>query len=147
MDLTSLAMLGALAGVTWLVLFRRPGRVRAASPAQATRHAAVRTVAAPGPAAPRPQPFHAVSIETDAVPCTAVRQLGDQRFLSSEAPPLPLPGCDRGRCECRYRHHEDRRSHEERRMPFTAFGGFGVQEVEGERRRRRDRRKRRRLQH
>ena len=32
------------------------------------------------------------------------------RYLSSEAPLLPLDQCDRpDQCECRYRHYEDRR--------------------------------------
>jgi hypothetical protein len=38
------------------------------------------------------------------------------RYLSSETPPaLPLKGCAKVACTCRYRHHDDRRS--DRRAP------------------------------
>jgi hypothetical protein len=146
MELTSLAIIAALAAVTALVLFRRPGRVRATGPDQDRRPAVTRKSSEPVRAAApavRRMCTHAVSVESDSMVCDAARKLGDQRFLSAEAPPLPLPGCDRGRCECRYVHHEDRRVGEERRMPFTAFGGFGLQSPEGERRKRLDRRGRR----
>jgi hypothetical protein len=146
MELTSLAIIAALAAVTGLVLFRRPGRVRAAGPDDGRRPATARapneTVQAAKPVVRR-MCTHAVSVESDFMVCDAARTLGDKRFLSAEAPPLPLPGCDRGRCECRYVHHEDRRVGDERRMPFTAFGGFGLQNVEGERRKRLDRRRKR----
>lgn len=32
-----------------------------------------------------------------------------RRFLSRQAPTLPLKACDQARCKCRYAHHEDRR--------------------------------------
>jgi hypothetical protein len=35
--------------------------------------------------------------------------LRGQRFLSREAPQLPLKACDREDCTCRYEHHQDRR--------------------------------------
>jgi len=143
MELTSLAIIAALAAVTGLVLFRRPGRVRAAGPEDSRRPAATRKPDAPfqqATPAVRRMCTHAVSVESDFMVCDAARKLGDKRFLSAEAPPLPLPGCDSGRCECRYVHHEDRRVGDERRMPFTAFGGFGLQNPEGERRKRLDRR-------
>jgi hypothetical protein len=145
MELTSLAIIAVLAAATGLVLFRRPGRVRAEGPA-GDRDPAARKPNEPVRATPpavRPMCTHAVSVESDFMVCDAARKLGDKRFLSAEAPPLPLPDCDRGRCECRYVHHEDRRVGDERRMPFTAFGGFGVQSPEGERRKRLDRRRNR----
>jgi hypothetical protein len=67
----------------------------------------------PPPAAetPRkvPQKFHAVSIVPGVRACSQAQALQGQRFLSSEAPPLPLKKCDYPRCQCRYEHHEDRR--------------------------------------
>ena len=55
-------------------------------------------------------PWHAVAV----VPCTAACQLARQsshlRFLSREAPALPLAGCHMRSCTCRYRHFQDRRS-------------------------------------
>lgn len=53
--------------------------------------------------------FHAVSIVPGSLACAAAHGLSQKRFLSREAPVLPLKTCDRGDCECRYEHHEDRR--------------------------------------
>lgn len=36
--------------------------------------------------------------------------LQGQRFLSREAPPLPLKNCPNGNCECHYQHYDDRRA-------------------------------------
>lgn len=64
------------------------------------------------PAAPARKPvnrFHAVSIAPGPRCCGAARELRGQRFLSSDAPALPLAGCDRKDCTCRYEHYQDRR--------------------------------------
>ena len=55
------------------------------------------------------KPYHAVTIATGPRACAAARALRDQRFLSREAPPLPLKNCDSGECTCRYEHYDDRR--------------------------------------
>ncbi|MFT3907354.1 MAG: hypothetical protein QM718_13725 [Steroidobacteraceae bacterium] len=56
-------------------------------------------------------PYHAVSVRSGRFgACDLARQCAQRRFLSSEAPPLPLPGCNQARCDCRYVHHEDRRA-------------------------------------
>ncbi len=52
---------------------------------------------------------HAVSILPGSRPCAAARKLRGKRFLSRQAPTLPLPECSRSDCECRYQHHGDRR--------------------------------------
>jgi hypothetical protein len=54
-------------------------------------------------------PWHAVSVVPSDGACTKARSLSRQRFLSNEAPPLPLQSCDARTCRCHYRHHEDRR--------------------------------------
>jgi len=66
---------------------------------------------APAAAAPRKAlpKFHAVSIVPGARACAVAQAMSGQRFLSSEAPPLPLKKCSSSRCECRYEHYEDRR--------------------------------------
>ena len=64
--------------------------------------------------------FHAVSIKHAADACTAARDLGGKRFLSADAPTLPLPDCDAGNCDCRFVHHGDRRYPNDRRSPFAA---------------------------
>lgn len=152
MVLSNLVIVVVLAAITYLVLFRRHNRLRTAErpagrgtvSAMAADESSVATSPSEGAAA-SPMPArrmctHAVSIERDLLPCKAVQDLGDQRFLSHEAPDLPLAGCDRDKCTCRYLHHSDRRSNEERRLPFVTHKGFGF-EVDGERRKKNDRRR------
>ena len=63
-----------------------------------------------GAAAKRPpSAHHAVSIVPGSRCCAAVQALEGRRFLSRDAPVLPLRQCDRPECTCRYQHHEDRR--------------------------------------
>ena len=63
--------------------------------------------------------YHAVSIRAGTRCCQAVEALGDQRFLSAEAPHLPLQECTmNGRCRCRYQHHTDRRDDFRRDVDF-----------------------------
>jgi hypothetical protein len=54
--------------------------------------------------------YHAVSIETGRNCCHEARALKGKRFLSREAPSLPLRNCSSDNCLCRYQHHEDRRA-------------------------------------
>lgn len=86
--------------------------------------------------APRER-WHAVRVVPGKVSCEAVRQLRSQRFLSAEAPRLPLPGCAAGTgCDCVYRHYADRRSGPRR----AAERGFVPSPAPEERRECRDRR-------
>ncbi len=64
-------------------------------------------------------PFHAVSVEPGLRACEAARKLEGRRFLSSSAPTLPVPECSRSKCQCRYVHHNDRRSARDRRVNFA----------------------------
>jgi hypothetical protein len=60
-------------------------------------------------------PFHSVEIRVTNDACQAAQNTNGERFLSAEAPPLPLSQCDRpDRCQCRYRHYEDRRGNSRR---------------------------------
>jgi len=55
--------------------------------------------------------FHGVEIVAPSGCCEAAMHQVGQRFLSEEAPILPLAGCDRvTRCRCKYRHYTDRRT-------------------------------------
>ena len=63
-------------------------------------------------------PYHAVSIETGMRSCEAAREFEGIRFLSSEAPMLPLDRCTQSTCQCRYVHHDDRRNQRDRRVQF-----------------------------
>ncbi len=88
--------------------------------------------------------FHAVSIRPGSNACAAAKSMSGERFLSAEAPPIPLPQCDASRCDCRFQHHADRRSGKDRRSPFTAggvsaeTGNYGVERRDGRERRRAD---------
>lgn len=62
----------------------------------------------------RRRAFHAVAIRPAANPCSAARMAYGKRYLSTEAPGIPLPGCDCGNCTCVYVHFEDRRAHQRR---------------------------------
>ena len=66
--------------------------------------------------------FHAVSIRFAADACNGAKGLAGTRFLAAEAPELPLSTCDASSCQCRFVHHQDRRSGKDRRSPFAAGG-------------------------
>jgi hypothetical protein len=57
-----------------------------------------------------PHRWHAVTITAPPSACEAALACKGKRFLSSEAPRLPLTRCDAGRCDCKYRHFPDRRA-------------------------------------
>jgi len=56
------------------------------------------------------QPFHAVSILPEEAGCPAAASIKAQRFLSENAPRLPLADCSAVNCRCKYLHYADRRS-------------------------------------
>jgi hypothetical protein len=54
--------------------------------------------------------WHAVSVKPGGGACNAAVSGKNRRWLSREAPLLPLPGCTRpDACQCTYNHHDDRR--------------------------------------
>ena len=64
-----------------------------------------------GPYGGHTQLFHGVEITSNAPQCPAIIALGHHRFLSDEAPRLPIIGCDRrNACRCVYKHFADRRT-------------------------------------
>jgi hypothetical protein len=64
----------------------------------------------PGRSAPAINPYHAVSILPGTGACAAANRFSGQRMLPKQAPRLPLPGCDAKICDCRFKHHKDRRA-------------------------------------
>jgi hypothetical protein len=59
---------------------------------------------------PRSQPWHAVSIVPRGAACNEAIALREKRFLSPQAPQLPLPNCPhKDHCSCIYKHYADRR--------------------------------------
>jgi hypothetical protein len=61
-------------------------------------------------------PYHAVGIAPGAASCKAVAEHKGRRYLSAEAPKLPLAACDARSCHCRFVHFEDRRDGDDRRQ-------------------------------
>lgn len=85
--------------------------------------------------------YHSVSIRTAGKSCSAANAIEGQRYLSSEAPQLPLADCDRPeKCRCRFIHHEDRRSGDERRNPYRHSISADTGSYREEQRKRGDRR-------
>lgn len=124
---TKLLIVAGLLLVIWLLLrLRKPAHKEAA------------TETAPQP---RNTAYHAVSIKFGKQACAAAQALSGRRFLSNAAPRLPLADCNAAQCECRFVHHNDRRSGKDRRSPFAGAsieGGTGS--FQQERRGRSDRR-------
>jgi hypothetical protein len=70
-----------------------------------------------------PKQWHAISIDAKASSCAAAQELRKKRFLSKEAPILPLANCSNpGSCPCTYKHHDDRRG-KSRRGDGTGMTG------------------------
>ena len=59
--------------------------------------------------------WHAVTVSAGQNACAAAKACKGKRFLSKEAPSLPLEGCDSAKCHCTYRHFDDRRGAPRRR--------------------------------
>lgn len=86
-------------------------------------------------------PYHAVSIKFAPNACASAKAMDGKRFLSGAAPRLPLPECDVLDCKCRFVHHADRRTGDDRRSTFPhGFGNADTGNYEQERRKRRERR-------
>jgi hypothetical protein len=66
--------------------------------------------------------WHAVSVATNGECCEAASGMHKMRFLSADAPVIPLTGCSRrDSCRCFYKHHEDRRGQLRRREEITGL--------------------------
>lgn len=64
--------------------------------------------------------YPGVAIKLCANACKAAEKLENIRYLSGEAPLLPLPGCDKLKCACKYVHYDDRRDiNEDRRHAYS----------------------------
>lgn len=86
-----------------------------------------------------PKTYHCVEVRKGSPACKAVLDLGDTRFLSEEAPSLPLSGCTMEKCTCSFIHYDDRRD-DDRRHPYKQWASLPPT-TEGERRKRTERRK------
>jgi hypothetical protein len=58
-----------------------------------------------------PAKWHAVTVVLRESSCAAAALCRNTKFLSREAPRLPLPTCPHPeKCPCTFRHYEDRRA-------------------------------------
>lgn len=74
--------------------------------------------------------YHCVSIENEASCCEQVEAIKGTRFLSKEAPNIPMKDCTQAQCQCYYQHFDDRRqAGNDRRVDYgmtkDLFGAFG----------------------
>jgi hypothetical protein len=84
--------------------------------------------------------YHSVSVLTGAPCCKAAAGVRGRKFLSSEAPALPLTDCTMpGQCKCRFQKHSDRRSgDDDRRLLGSSqrsvwYGGEEKRQARGRR--------------
>ena len=84
--------------------------------------------------------FHAVSLKFSSAACEAANEIEGKRFLSREAPRIPLQECDVPACKCHFIHHNDRRVADDRREQYRQvnIGDTGI--IQMERRHRGERR-------
>lgn len=83
--------------------------------------------------------YHCVEVRSGSTACKAARDLANVRFLSDQAPRLPVSGCTAQKCTCSFIHHEDRRD-DDRRHPYGQWAAVPPG-IGGERRSRTERRK------
>ena len=122
----SILLIAVAGGLAWLLLRLFPGRGKART-------------GMPG-VSPKSHPYHAVSIHTGSSGCPPAKALKQKRFLSGEAPQLPLAECTSQKCHCVYQHHTDRRSGNGNRRAIGS-AAVGMLRGDGERRRTSGRRK------
>src|ERR1700761_371645 len=87
------------------------------------------------------QPWYSVSIAIKKMSCDEAKGMDGRRFLSKQAPRLPLSGCTRSEhCPCTYRHHQDRRAGPRREEEQSGLrrparperrGGHGRRKLDG----------------
>lgn len=105
---------------------------------RSNRQRSAHSLPAPGVAAQKR--YHCVEVRAGTPACEPVLQFGQTRFLSDEAPVLPVQGCSVQQCTCGYVHHDDRREDDDRRHPYGQWANMPPA-GSGERRSRRDRRR------
>lgn len=55
--------------------------------------------------------WHAITLQLEETSCAAAAQCRNKRFLSAQAPMLPMRECDRSAsCPCKFKHLDDRRT-------------------------------------
>ncbi len=70
---------------------------------------------------PTPNKYAGVEISVPMNGCAAAEAQKGRRYLQSEAPMLPLAGCNREHCRCKFVKYSDRRDGEDRRADLGEF--------------------------
>lgn len=138
--------LGAIVGVVMPFIVLRWRRPLAEATGTPPVHAESGQASTAAPAARRKPPggFHGITVKPCLDACQAAQALAGQRFLSREAPALPLPDCDQARCDCTYGHYSDRRDQGDRRSGWNRLDGFAQSFAKDDRRATQDDRRNRR---
>ncbi len=108
-------------GVAVIALLLLATRIRSGKGARAKR--VQKSIARPA-AERETTRWRAVRIKPGLICCDAASRIGDEVFLASESPKLPLEGCGERNCQCKYIHLEDRRSGGDRRIELGELGAF-----------------------
>lgn len=103
----------------WQFFSRSTGKPKRGVPARAGFRSGANGRAHDDAAGKPSHPYAAVAVEPGLIACRKVEMYAGKRMLEKNAPLLPVPGCDVRACNCRYRKFADRRSGEERRVPFA----------------------------
>jgi hypothetical protein len=86
-------------------------------------------------------PYRAAAIVIGDCACDAVRAVAGRRFLLSDVPHVPVPGCTGRKCGCAYERYLDRRDQNgDRRAEYSALSSAYTTHGNTERRRHRERR-------
>ncbi|MEH6636961.1 MAG: hypothetical protein V7700_15670 [Halioglobus sp.] len=65
-------------------------------------------------------PYSAISLRCGRGACSAAREIANERFLSTDAPTLPIESCTSQSCLCSYRYYGDRRRDERERRALRS---------------------------
>jgi hypothetical protein len=96
-----LLILVGIFALFWLIRRLFPARPRPHLPSPEHHHAHSQGSA-----------YQAVSIHCYEGACAEAQAIQGTRYLTAEAPVIPLATCKADKCRCVYQHHEDRRSGE-----------------------------------
>jgi hypothetical protein len=116
-----------VSGITALFVVRRRRAAHELGGAHESRPLPVTRNAPPKQA----QKFYGVSIQPGLNACAAIEKIRGNRYLTLEAPKLPLPNCSNVDCRCILRPENDRRAGYDRRDDsFSAYGDFKAHRFE-----------------
>ncbi|MGI9331144.1 MAG: hypothetical protein ACR2QB_10565 [Gammaproteobacteria bacterium] len=136
-------LLGMPAGIvaTWFLMQRRTAPESDLAPPPPEEEKTGPLVITRNEPSKKAKRYYGVYVQIDNNPCEAVRAISEDRYLSTEAPRLPLANCNREKCRCMLQPTNDRRAgHDRRGDSFAAYGTFKLEQHTKKREIKRDRR-------